>query len=193
MNRRERKRQRQSSERAAWIAGSSPAMTKGGALSRTHPRASRRDATAKITRTKERKRSAERRIQPWRHRTGAAAHPAGCARLSALHRGSRLGARAPPLSLGPRFALWRSVTSAHYDPCGSHAGLRTLAAAKLSQTPGRPVLVPAGSMPKAAREQVANPPAGTAPAPVPRHASAAGPFTWASDSSPVTEIGMNVK
>ena len=33
----------------------------------------------------------------------AEAHPTGRARLSALHRGSRLGDRTPPLSLGPRF------------------------------------------------------------------------------------------
>jgi hypothetical protein len=33
----------------------------------------------------------------------AEARPAGRARLSALHRGSRLGDRTPPLSLGPRF------------------------------------------------------------------------------------------
>jgi hypothetical protein len=38
------------------------------------------------------------------------------ARLSALHRGSRLGARAPPLSSGPRFTLWRIVTSGPYRP-----------------------------------------------------------------------------
>jgi hypothetical protein len=112
-----------------------------------------------IPRTKKGKRSAERRIQPWRHHTDAAACSAEHARLSALHRGSRLGDRTPPLSFGPRFTLWRIVTSAHY------AGLRTLSAAKFSQTPGRPVLMPAGSMPEAARERSANPRAGTALAP----------------------------
>jgi hypothetical protein len=34
-------------------------------------------------------------------------------------------------------------------------------------------------MPEAARERFAIPPAGTALAPVPRYAIAAGPFTWA--------------
>ena len=50
-------------------------------------------------------------------------------------------------------------------PRPRHAGLRTLAAAKFSQTPGRPVVMPAGSMPEAARERSANPRAGAAPAP----------------------------
>ena len=117
------------------------------------------------TKRPERKRrgqSADRRTFHWRHHTDAAAHPAGCARLSALHRGSRLGDRTPPLSFGPRFALWRIVTSARI---AVHAGLRTLSAAKLSQTPGRLVVMPAGSMPKAARERSANPRAGAALAP----------------------------
>ena len=98
----------------------------------------------------------------WPHHPDAAACSAEHARLSALHRGSRLGARAPPLSFGPRFTLWRIVTSAHSN---FYAGLRTLSAAKLSQTPGRPVVMPAGTMPEAAREQFAKPPAGAAPAP----------------------------
>ena len=125
---------------------------------------SRHDVTNK-TKGPERKRrgqSADRRTFHWRHHTDAAAHPAGCARLSALHRGSRLGDRTPPLSSGPRFALWRIVTSAR---TAVHAGLRTLSTAKLSQTPGRPVIMPAGSMPEAARERIANPRAGAALAP----------------------------
>ena len=123
--------------------------------------------TIRIPRTKERE--AERREA---HPTMAAsygcrAHPAGCARLSALHRGSRLGDRTPPLSFGPRFTLWRIVTSGPISaPLRAvMRALRTLSAAKLSQTPGRPVIMPAGSMPKAARERIANPRAGAALAP----------------------------
>jgi hypothetical protein len=104
----------------------------------------------------------------WPHHTDAAARFAQRARLSALHRGSRLGDRTPPLSSGPRFTLWRIVTLT--QGLWALAGLAlceswTLSTAKLSQTPGRPVVMPAGTMPKAAREQFAKPPAGAALAP----------------------------
>jgi hypothetical protein len=110
------------------------------------------------------RRSADRRNRPLVASTGCGSAPCDRrARLSALHRGSRLGDRTPPLSFGPRFTLWRIVTSAHH--ASSHAGLRTLSTAKLSRTPGRPVVMPVGMMPEAARERIANPRAGAAPAP----------------------------
>jgi len=111
------------------------------------------DATAR-NRTNKR-REAERREA---HPTVAASDGCGAcsaehARLSALHRGSRLGDRTPPLSFGPRFLT------------ADASELEALSAAEFSQTPGRPVVMPAGSMPKAARERSANPRAGAAPAP----------------------------
>ena len=105
------------------------------------------------------RRSADRRNRPVAASSGCGSALAQRARLSALHRGSRLGDRTPPLSSGPRFTLWRIVTSA---PTG---GPWTLSTAELSQTPGRPVVMPAGTMPEAARERFAKPPAGAAPAP----------------------------
>jgi hypothetical protein len=48
--------------------------------------------------------------------SGAEAHPAGCARLSALHRGSRLGDRTPPHSLGPRFLESPGANGCHPSP-----------------------------------------------------------------------------
>jgi hypothetical protein len=48
-------------------------------------------------------------------------------------------------------------------------------------------------MPKAARERVANPPAGTAPAPKPRYACAAGPLRGRGDLWFVTETETRVK
>ena len=46
---------------------------------------------------------AAHQVLPLECAAGAEAHPAGRARLSALHRGTRLGDRTPPLSFGPRF------------------------------------------------------------------------------------------
>jgi len=67
-------------------------------------------------------------------------------------------------------------------PCGPctralHSSLGTLSTAKFSRTPGRPVVMPIGSMPEAARERVANPPAGTALAPHSGLPSGKRPFT----------------
>ncbi len=120
--------------------------------------------------------------------TDAAARPAGRARLSALHRGTCLGDRTPPLSFRPRFTFWWIVTSGPrvLRPCGSctralHASLWTLSTAKMSRTPGRPVVMPVGSMPEAARERGANPPAGTALAPHSGLPSGKRPFTERDD------------
>ena len=46
---------------------------------------------------------AAQQVLPLACAAGAEARPSERARLSALHRGSRLGDRTPPLSLGPRF------------------------------------------------------------------------------------------
>jgi hypothetical protein len=107
------------------------------------------------THTNERKGSGAPRgaSYQWRHHADAAACSAEHARLSALHRGSRLGDRTPPLSFGPRF---RTADANE---------LEALSAVTFSQTPGGPVVMPAGSMPKAARERSANPRAGAALAP----------------------------
>ena len=106
---------------------------------------------------KRRGQSADRRTFHWRHHADAAACSAEHARLSALHRGSRCGSRHH--SASGRASLFGGSL-----PRG-RKGLWTLSTAKLSQTPGRPVLVPAGSMPETARERIANPRAGAAPAP----------------------------
>ena len=124
---------------------------RGHITPRCHERKSKRPEE------KRRGQSADRRTFLWRHLTDAAARPAGRARLSALHRGSRLGDLTPPLSFGPRF-----LTA---DGSLRFCGLEALSAAEFSQTPGRPVVMPAGPMPEAARERIANPRAGAALAP----------------------------
>jgi hypothetical protein len=73
----------------------------------------------------------------------------------------RLSFRRPNATTQLRAAL-HSLADRYRGPYG---GPWTLSTAKLSQTPGRPVIVPAGTMPEAAREQFAKPPAGAAPAP----------------------------
>ena len=85
---------------------------------------------------------------------GRGARPAGRARLSAFHRGSCLGDPTPPLSSG--YALPGTQAS---------TGVARLEPVPVQRAPRRPVIVPAGRIPGAARERSANPPAGTAPAP----------------------------
>jgi hypothetical protein len=58
--------------------------------------------------------------------------------------------RRPNATTQLRAAL-HSLADRYLGPCGPW----TLSTAKLSQTPGRPVLMPAGSMPEAARERTA--------------------------------------
>ena len=72
------------------------------------------------------------------------------ARLPALHCGSRLGDRTPQLSFRPCFLR-----------CAADRRYRS-SAAGVQRAPRGPVLMPVGTMPKAARERTANPPAGTA-------------------------------
>ena len=97
------------------------------------------------------------------------AHPAGCARLSAFHRGSRQGAFAPFAQLQARLPGTRSQDALAgralpVPPCPSP-----------ENAPPAPAVVPASMMPEAARVRGANPPAGTALAPPSRIASRTRP------------------
>ena len=98
---------------------------------------------------------------------------------------SVLSAARSPLGAPPRRLLRRPNATAQFraalssladrylgprvcGPCGLWTLMRGVGpspTAKVSQTPGRPVVMPAGTMPRTARERSANPPAGTAPAP----------------------------
>ncbi len=69
----------------------------------------------------------------------------GRARLSAPHRGSCLGDLTPPLSSGPRFLVHRMITGLRPSP------------APMQRAPRRPVMTPAGTMPKAARYAIVQP------------------------------------
>jgi hypothetical protein len=74
-------------------------------------------------------------------RRGRGARPAGRARLSAFHRGSCLGDPTPPLSSGyalPGTQPWRVLPA--------------LSLSQSSELLRRPVIVPAGRIPEAARE-----------------------------------------
>jgi hypothetical protein len=73
-------------------------------------------------------------------RRGRGARPAGRARLSAFHRGSCLGDPTPPLSSG--YALPGTQAS---------TGVARLAPVPVQRAPRRPVIVPAGRIPEAAR------------------------------------------
>jgi len=83
--------------------------------------------------------------------SGAAARPAGRARLSALHRGSRQAVT--PDSAPGRVSWNRRVQTGGPSP------------APVQRAPRRPVIVPDERGPEAARERLARPRAGTAPAP----------------------------
>ena len=67
----------------------------------------------------------------------------GGAHLSAFHRGSCLGDRTPPLSFSPRYLGWGPVSGRYpqTDP------------SQYSEAPRRPVVVPVGRVPEAARER----------------------------------------
>jgi hypothetical protein len=83
--------------------------------------------------------------------SGAAARPAGRARLSALHRGSRQAVT--PDSAPGRVSWNRRVQTGGPSP------------APVQRAPRGPVVMPDERGPKAARERFARPRAGTAPAP----------------------------
>ena len=72
---------------------------------------------------------------------GRGARPAGRARLSAFHRGSCLGDPTPPLSSG--YALPGTEAS---------TGVTRLEPVPVQRAPRRPVIVPAGRIPGAARD-----------------------------------------
>ena len=93
--------------------------------------------------------------------SGAAARPAGRARLSALHRGIR---QALTPDSTPGRASWNyRVQTGGPSP------------APVQRAPRRPVVMPVGSMPGAARERFARPRAGTALAVAKRMASGMHP------------------
>jgi hypothetical protein len=72
------------------------------------------------------------------------------------------------------------------------AGVTRFDLSQVYRAPRRPVVVPAERWPGAARERMANPPAGTAPAPLFRHAFRKGALDERGDAH-VTEMGTNVK
>jgi len=90
-------------------------------------------------------------MSPPARASGAAARPAGRARLSALHHGSRQAVT--PDSAPGRVSWNRRVRTGGPSP------------APVQRAPRRPVIVPDERGPKAARERFARPRAGTAPAP----------------------------
>ena len=147
----------------------------------------------------ERKWNADRRCNPTCRAAGTAAPPAGGARLSASHRGSDpRESSSQGLCLRPCF-LGRGISvDPVVDPLpGQHrrsfCGRYPPSPVPVQRAPRAPVVLPAGMMPKAARERLAIPPAGTALAPEPRCASAAGPFTEReSRNQYVTEIVTSV-
>jgi hypothetical protein len=120
---------------------------------------------AKPSNKEERMRNAGRRQSSLCRAAGTAAHPAGCARLSAFHRGScqrdyssqRLSFR-PGFSGRGRFTLFAGRC---YRPCLSRLQRGTSHA---GHSAGR-------LMPKAARGEVASRSAGTALAPMARYAA----------------------
>jgi hypothetical protein len=105
------------------------------------------------------RRSADRRNRPVAASCGCGS--ALCEARSPFGAPPRLSFRRPNATTQLRAAL-HSLADRYLGPYGEPW---TLSAAKLSQTPGRPVVMPAGTMPEAAREQFAKPPAGAAPAP----------------------------
>ena len=72
------------------------------------------------------------------------------------------------------------------------AGVTRFDLSQVYRAPRRPVLVPAERWTRAARERMANPPAGTALAPLFRHAFRKGALDERGDAH-VTEMGTNVK
>jgi hypothetical protein len=73
---------------------------------------------------------------------GRGSHPAGCARLPAFHRGTCCGEPTPQLSSRTRF-LGR----------GKEAGVTRPRLSQSSDQSRRPVIMPAGRFPEAARER----------------------------------------
>jgi hypothetical protein len=82
--------------------------------------------------------------------------------------GGKGGGRSP-VGVPPRLSLRRTNATAQLRLRASWdaalAGVTRLQPVPVQRAPRRPVIVPAGRIPEAARERSANPPAGTAPAP----------------------------
>jgi hypothetical protein len=79
------------------------------------------------------------------------------------------GGTRSPVGVPPRLLLRRPNATAQLRLRASwdaaSTGVTRLAPVPVQRAPRRPVIVPAGRIPEAARERSANPPAGTAPAP----------------------------
>src|SRR5262249_22401883 len=101
------------------------------------------------------RRNADRRKVLVAMPAGTAAPGAPGAHLSAFHRGSGLGDRTPLPGFSSALPGMGPVSGRYpqTDP------------SQYSEAPRRPVVVPVGRVPEAARERVANPPAGAALAP----------------------------
>jgi hypothetical protein len=162
-----------------------------------HPRASFAKTARKNSTDKQKggRRSADRRVSYRPHQADAAARlcPSPSSPSPACGGGSGRGARSP-LGAPPRLLLRRSNATAQLRAALPRRwiGLSTLSAAELSQAPGRPVIVPAGTMPKAARARIVTPPAGTALAPSFGNTSGSRPL-GERDSGVITEMVTNVK
>ena len=128
-----------------------------------------------------------------------AAHPAGCARLSAFHRGSHQGAFAPFAQLQARLpGTWQErivhkpAPTGERRRCASKRALPAPACPSPGNAPPAPAVVPASVMPEAARVRGANPRAGTALAPSSGLPPKAVPYV--SDIVGIgTEMETNVK
>jgi hypothetical protein len=103
------------------------------------------------------------------HPLAASADAARPPRHPPPHAGGGKGGGRSPVGVPPRLLLRRTNATAQLRLRASWdaalAGVTRLQPVPVQRAPRRPVIVPAGRIPEAARERIANPPAGTAPAP----------------------------
>ena len=143
---------------SAWIAGSSPAMTNG-------TNAKERNKFGGETPTDA--------MGDYAVPTGTAAHPSGCARLSAFHRGScprdfrrqRLSVRPGFRGRGKSARSYALAPTGGRRPCAVKTGVTRPHLSQSSDSTSRAGRSAGRLMPDAARERIAKPPAGTALAP----------------------------
>ena len=133
-------------------------------------------------RKKIRRRNADRRNGRSPCRTGTAAPPYG---------------RRTSIGVPPRFLLRRPNATAQLQSAlpgmGPVSGrYPQTGPSQYSEAPRRPVVLPVGRVPEAARERVASPPAGTALALAARNASRPRPNIGRDSELYVTEMGTNV-
>jgi len=130
---------------------------------------------------------------------GTAAHFAKRARLSAFHRGSFVRRRNAPVQLiGERSDAVLRAAMARLP--GNAAATITLLGGRLPtpaypspvEAPHGPVIVPVSMMPRAARERIVTPPAGTALAPSSGVPSRRRPLVERDSEENVTDIVTNV-